>query len=177
MKNQKNIVKKHTSKRSQNEIEKIFKRNLAVSFCCAFTGFIFLVFIPLVDINGNTVQTIGAYIVAILFWCSIIFEILFSYLCRKNRKLMEEKIYQGNFLQNSYSGIISFFKNKEAMITDIVLFVSVIAIVILFWTKAKNEWLIITGVSLFFLSFNMHCLLNGRNYRYYKAYSKKQRGA
>ena len=72
-------------------------------------------------------------------------------------------------------GIMSFFKNKEAVVADIVLFISVILLGIILWMNVKIGWLIIGDVSFLVLSFNLHCILNGRNYRLLKSYKNNFR--
>lgn len=163
-------IPRHTKTR----IEKHFKRNLVSSLICPMVGCISLYFVPLVNFNGKPMQAISAYLIALLFWGSIIAEIVFSRRCRKTRRAMEYRLFKYKPLRYSYPGVISFFKNREATVADISLFVSAIFVAALLWLRVKVGWMILFGISLFFLSFSLHCLLNGRNYRYYKAYAKSR---
>ena len=62
-------------------------------------------------------------------------------------------------------GLIRFFSNKEATVADIVMLVSIVGfIVAMLCTDAL--WFVFACFALFVLSFGMHCLLNGINYRY-----------
>jgi hypothetical protein len=45
-------------------------------------------------------------------------------------------------------------------------------LVIVLCFNMKNPWLIITDVSFLFLSFNLHCMLNGRNFQYIRCLEK-----
>lgn len=175
MSNRISIDARNILQHKKAEMEKSFKRDLLVSLVCPFIGCISLYFVPFVDVTGNSLQTVGAYSIALIFWGSIIIEIFFSYQCTKTRKAMEDRLFMLKSPHYSHPGVISFFKNREAFIADIILFASAILVAALLWRQAKTGWMILVGVSLFLLSFNMHCLLNGRNYRYYKALKDKSR--
>lgn len=62
-------------------------------------------------------------------------------------------------------------KTREGLVADVVMFASLIAVIVIAWTQVKSQWLILSCVSVLYLSFNMHCLLNGKNYRYIKLLS------
>ena len=62
-------------------------------------------------------------------------------------------------------GLISFFKNREAKIADIVMFVSIICFIVTRICTDNIYWLFIFLASFVF-SFGMHCMLNGKNYIY-----------
>ena len=174
MNDQIDIAAHDVQRHAKSRMEKLFKRDLVASLICPVVGCISLYFVPLVNVTGTAAQTAGAYLIALLFWGSIIAEIVFSRRCRKTRKAMEYRLFKHKPLRYSYPGVISFFKNREATVADIVLFASAICIAVLIWLHVKIGWLILGGISLFFLSFNLHCSLNGRNYRYYKAYAKSR---
>ena len=48
--------------------------------------------------------------------------------------------------------------------------VTVVNLMIIVWVRVKNEWVVMINYSVFFLAFNLHCILNGKNYRYLKQY-------
>ena len=149
--------------------------NITISF--AVFEFVLILCIPLVNIDGSLIQRVGAYIIAAAFWISIVMECVFSHLSTYERKYVERKEYRNRTLKHSQPGVISFFKNLEATIVDIILFLSAIIVVIIAWLQVKTGWMIITCTSVLFLSFNLHCILNGKNYRYIKAlrlYKKEQ---
>ena len=174
MNDQINAAAHHISRHAKSRMENRFKRDFIASIICPIVGCISLYFVPLVNINGKAAQAMGAYLIALLLWGSIIAEIVFSHRCRKTRRAMEYCLFQYKPLRSSYPGVISFFKNREAMVADITLFVSAVFVAALLWLQWTSKWMILVGISLFFLSFNLHCLLNGRNYRYYKAYAKSR---
>lgn len=146
------------------------KMNINVFLCIgmACLQFVLLLLIPLSNIEGTKTQQMIAYIIAFLFWTSLIGEIVFVRLSSNERKRLDRKLHKGKEINQSFSGIFSFLKNKEAMIADITLFLSVILLGIIIWTNVKTSWMIIGDVAFLALSFNLHCILNGKNYRYLK---------
>lgn len=157
-----------------------YRRLVWLSIIRTLFGAVLIFLIPIVSITGSETQRIGAYSIALLFWVSLLAEIIITRICTRERKRLEHEEYYSRRLRYASFGLISFFKNREGSIADIVLFLSAIYIAIILWCHMQTGWMILLGVDLFFLSFNMHCILNGRNYRYYKNYKehvKKQRGA
>lgn len=62
-------------------------------------------------------------------------------------------------------GLISFFKNREAKIADIAMFVSIVCFIVTRICTDNIYWLFIF-LATFVFSFGMHCMLNGKNYIY-----------
>lgn len=139
---------------------------LSIGMACL--QFVLILCIPFLNIEGETKQQIISYIVAMLFWMSIFAEVLLARLSDRVRRKLERKLYRDKEIKNSMAGIFSFFKNTEAMIADIVLFVIVLLLGIIIWLHIKAIWVIIGTVSVLILSFSLHCIFNGRNYRYLK---------
>ena len=65
-------------------------------------------------------------------------------------------------------GIIAFFSNKEAMIADIATAVFAIAFIVGIFTAVSKGYLIYVFLFFLVLSFEAHCVLNGKNYAYIK---------
>lgn len=105
------------------------------------------------------------YVSGAFFWLGIIGTAYMAVkinICRKNSYRFNEQV--GNLKQ---FGLIHFFQNREALITDVVMFVSIIGFII---AKICTSKLLISFflLALFVFAFGMHCLLNGINYRYLK---------
>lgn len=145
---------------------------LSIGMACLQCGLLLL--IPYSNIEGTKTQQRMAYIIAFLFWTGIIAEMVFVRLSSNQRKMLEKKSRKGKSKNKSTLGVFSFVKNREAVVADIVLFLSVIILGIVIWTNVKTEWIIIGDVSILVLSFNLHCILNGRNYRYLKENKMKK---
>lgn len=146
------------------------KLNRYIYLCIvmACLQFLLLVLIPFANVEGTEGQRMFAYVIAFLFWTSIFAEIIFLCMANSQRKRLSRKLYRNKEISQSLLGIFSFLKNKEAMVVDIMLFLSVILLGIIIWTNVKTGWIIIGVVSVLVLSFNLHCIFNGKNYRYLK---------
>lgn len=148
--------------------ERHFRLFLRIAFVLPCIGTLLLCLVPFVSLSDYATIPIGAYFLAGMFWISIGLEIFCVLQCTGKRKQMEGNSNQSLGREATGFGVIHFFRNREATAADFLLFISAIAAAIIIWFEIENEWIIIGAVSLLFFSFHMHCLLNGRNYRYYK---------
>jgi hypothetical protein len=138
-----------------------------LTIVCVGAAFISLLLIPAIKL-----QKAMMYMIAAVFWISVILEQVFFWKCNSDRKQMERKTWPKRRQKNAPIGIAAFFKNPEAIVADAVLFISAISTTLIAAFRVQISWLIIMSISLLFLSFNMHCILNGRNYRCMKSYEK-----
>lgn len=105
--------------------------------------------------GGQTNRGI-AIISGVLFWAGLIAAIVFS--------VFINKITHKNGNDNKI-GLIMFFSNKPAIAFDGLSIISLIALVIcLIINRMSNISTII--FSIFIFSFEMHCVFNGKNYKY-----------
>lgn len=151
---------------------KRFKSAFCLSVIAVCVSTIALLLISFADMNGNIFEKVISYIAGLLFWSGLIMEQVFFYKANSLMKLIEKRLLKNKMpaYKNAQIGIISFFENREAIIADITLLLSTIFLVILSICRIKDSWLIPIGVAIMFFSFNMHCLLNGKNYKYIKKY-------
>ena len=140
----------------------------SMSILLASIPAVLILCIPLVSLESTGAQKIGAYIMAAVFWLCILLELWMIRMCSSERRWLEQRKVRSRSLAKSNPGVVSFLKTREGMIADIVMFASLIAVIAITWTQVKSQWLILSCVSVLYLSFNMHCLLNGKNYRYIK---------
>lgn len=154
--------------------QRLKKYNLITIFL-AVLEFVLILCVPLVNLDGSPAQKIGAYILAALFWICIAVEGIFVHLSTQERRWMERRGFRNRALKHSSPDVISFFKNQEATVVDVILFISALLVVILVWAQVKTGWMIMAGILVLFLTFNLHCVLNGKNYRYLKLYKKEQK--
>lgn len=163
------------------KILKKYQSFICISGIGCLTAGISLLFIPMVDLEGTTIQKVLALIVAGLFWIGLIVEIVFFVLANKQCNLIEERLIKkgSKSFKGTKNGAISFFTCKEAMIADVLAGLSLLALILLIVLKFTNDWLFVIIAVIFFFSFNMHCFLNGRNYKYLKEIQKfiKKQGA
>lgn len=106
--------------------------------------------------SGGQTNRLIAVISGTLFWIGLILAIIFS--------LFLNKITINKNNDNNIA-LIKFFSNKPAIVFDILLIVSLIAFVIcLIVNRMSNIATII--FSIFIFSFEMHCIFNGKNYKF-----------
>lgn len=151
------------------------KYGLIISASLSIFGAVLILLISLCNIDGTKAEKMCAYIIAVLFWATIIALVILTVKITKYRNYLQERGYRIRGIRHSPIGVFSFFKNKEAAVIDIVLFISAVSVGIISWTHISLSLVILFSISLLFFSFNMHCILNGRNYRYYKAFIKYQK--
>lgn len=149
--------------------EKQIYRYFRISILLVIISSVLILCIPFVDIDGTGIQKGLAYIIATAFWLCIILELPIIWLCSTKRKWLEKcRKEQGIAVSQFKPGVVSFMKTREGRIADIVMFASLITVIVIVCTQLKVQWLILSSVSVLYLSFNLHCLLNGKNYRYIK---------
>lgn len=85
--------------------------------------------------------------------CSVQYEQL-SRRCRLTKPYWRGKVRVG---------VTSFFKNREGMIADIAAIVLAVTAILLYLFKVETSWIVIPCVVLTLFSWNLRCLLNGKN--------------
>lgn len=105
--------------------------------------------------SGQTNRLI-AVISGTLFWIGLILAIIFS--------LYLNKITINKNNDNKIA-LIKFFSNKPAIVFDVLLIVSFIAFVICMIVNRMSNIAIII-FCIFIFSLEMHCVFNGKNYKY-----------
>lgn len=150
------------------------KLYIGVSIAFSVLSAAAICFIPLTNINGTQAERIAAYLIGALFWIGIVAEQISLWLMNLMRKSLERKLRRKNMptFRDDRIGLIAFFRNNEARIVDVVLFTFVIATALLSILRIQAEWAVIACVGFTFLLFNLHCFLNGKNYKYIKFYEK-----
>ena len=145
---------------------KAFSTVLTLVFIAQGVATTALMLIPLFD-----KPDIANYILAGVFWLSLLGEIILFKLCTIERIKYEQKngIKHRQKLPN---GLITFTSNVEATTADIALLLSALSLAIVAIFKLRSNGFMLLIIVMLFLSMNLHCILNSRNYRYYKWYRK-----
>lgn len=144
----------------------------------AFTVALALVFITLgvattalllIPLFGK--PDLANYILAGVFWLSFLGEIISFKICTIERIKYEQKngIKHRQKLPN---GLFTFTSNVEATTADIALLLAALSLAIVAIFKLRSNGFMLLIIVVLFLSMNLHCILNSRNYRYYKWYRK-----
>lgn len=100
------------------------------------------------------------YMVFVLFWGGLIAAIAATLIASSARR----KLYGNNI--SGLPGIISFFKNKESIISIIVCIIGIIALLTSGLFSARLKIILqFSGLFCSVLGFSLHCVFDGLNYR------------
>lgn len=105
---------------------------------------------PICSYDEEKAKMIMSIIISVFFWIGLIVGIIFNILLSKDNKLLKGKM-----------GIISFFKNKAAIIFDILFVISLILSLIVVVSKTALA-IGSVAIAICIFSFEMHCVLNGK---------------
>lgn len=98
-----------------------------------------------------------SYLSSAIFWVSIVsawmIKLILLVLIKRKQTI------------NGKPAIFTFFSNKAAIIADIIMFILLLAMIVIMFTKVANIVKLIS-ISLFILAFQMHIALNGKVYKY-----------
>ena len=109
--------------------------------------------------DATAADRAGSIIIGIIFWLGLIAGIVLTV-------LLSKKIKKTGFNEGKI-GLIHFFSNPIAIVFDCLMILSLIGSVLII--VFKSEQLIgYFVIALFIFSFEMHCILNGKNYLYIK---------
>lgn len=154
-----------------NRRKKLMLRNLEQSFLLTTIFFslsgLMIVFIPLVNNLGSLVEKIFSYFVAGVFWVGIIVGIVYLNKTRKLRQAIEKMINdkKDNLYTKQKIHWINLFSNPVASFFDLVMLISICALIILLITGRTNNWIIVFAVWILLYSIGMHFLFNSRSYK------------
>ena len=115
---------------------------------------------PLASFEREAWRKAVAYILASVFWLGIIAGVLFLRPVSKRRKRDTQ------YREISGSVLTRFFSNRTAVVIDVMLAVSFIALAAALIIRVMPQWAFSTILSVFVFSFETHWLFNGRNYTY-----------
>ena len=109
-------------------------------------------------------ETVLKILLSLLFWGGTALEQTFMWKANACRKKSENG--GGNRNIKMLPGICSFSKTEFGFITDAVLLLSTVTFVVLAignWGESVAQYILLF---LIVLSFRLHCIANGKNYRY-----------
>lgn len=112
--------------------------------------------------NGSDSLTAVGYLIGILFWAGLIAGSgcwIAAYIGCRQKKGMQTAI------ASERVGMLCFFQNRQAMIADVVLAISLIAM-ICNMIIGFNVWVSLLIIFLLLYSFHLHYLFNGRLYKF-----------
>lgn len=130
---------------------KLKKQEFISVFTFVLSSVSFMLFY-FVDYQKNNFAKALGYLLPAIFWLDLIIAVIMQILISSKLKM---KITKNRI------GVVSFFQNRYAAIFDGLMIVSFIITVILL-IKHTNSFIVFFIISLFVISFEMHCILNGK---------------
>lgn len=148
-----------------------FTRLINTAIVCSFISSFALLSCIFIGMNDISDKIIGI-IFPIIFWLGLIAEQILIWKSNSIRKSIEKssefrKIKPG-------IGVISFARTEAGLIADVVLAISFIVLLILMIFSIGENVLQYIFIFLLVLSFRLHCIFNGQNFRYKKILEKEE---
>ncbi len=123
-------------------------------------------------VNTEGKNQIPLLIFGVLFWVGLALEQIFFW---RSWKLMKEVDCKRKKRLKGRVGILSIGATTEGFAADIVFALALLTFILCEIVKFEESVLQYLLICVIVLSFRMHCILNGKNYRYRKINKKKGR--
>ncbi len=153
----------------QTKIDLVLLAGAFLSFLIMSAAFLIIPLESETLISGLSVFSFAA---GIMFWATLVLSIVFLVILSVRRKQFYKKY--GLKLNNDIKriGLFSFFKNKVAIVVDIVMVICLTALVTVFLISGGTEYICYVFIALSVFTVTMHCLFNGKIYFYVDARRK-----
>ena len=142
-----------------------FKQYFKCTVATVFVAFAALICIPILQFHEIGRNKTASYILAAIFWTSMLLEQILLRKCSLERKQIRNRSRRRK-KEKSKKGLMRFFGTKEAIAAAMVCLISAIATVGLAVFQIQERGAVIISVAIWFLSLNLCCILNGRNYKH-----------
>ena len=151
----------------------IYKSKYYLTLSIIFSFVSSIAIIPSMFLGENEKSNLVIKIVfPLIFWLGLGFE---QYFFWKSNNIRKEILSEGNYRKlNAKLGMISFLQNKYGAIADLILIVSLIILILLTIIKVGEKSVQYIFIFLLVLSFRLHTILNGKNFRYINYFVKKE---
>lgn len=130
-----------------------------ISCILFFVSDVCLVLFKFADFNCTGIKRYISYTLPSVFWISLLGALLIQiviYVKIKNASQIK---------QNKKIGILTFGSSKAAMIVDVTTLILFVLLVIVLILKNSSVFAF-TIIGTFIFSFEMHCIINGKIFRY-----------
>ena len=142
-------------------------RLMSLSLILIAVSSLSLICVTFADFGGTGFQRFAAYFTGVVFWTCLIAGYILLFMVSKRRKA--DKSVK---MKDTRPGIICFFTGKKAKIADITMFAVIVLFLIFLFIPGVSPAVRIIFIALLVLTVQMHCILNGVNYRYTRALSE-----
>ena len=135
---------------------------LAIAFIAVASGTFLLMPLVTEATQNRRMLTIA---IGIAFWLSSIAGYALLLAANIERRwFINHKAYRDVKI-NCLPGVISFFQNIPGTVFDVIMFMSLVMLLIITFTKWRYDYISYILLSLFYLSLNLHSMFNGRIYK------------
>lgn len=148
-----------------------FTHMMNAAIVCSFVSSFALLSCIFIGMNEVSDKIIGI-IFPIIFWLGLIVEQILIWKSNAVRKEIENIGETRKF--RGRPGIINIWKNRYGAIADIVCIASLLQLVVFTIIGIGEEAIQYILIFLLVLSFRLHCILNGQNFRYKKYLEKRK---
>ena len=142
-----------------------------VSFAVSFLS---LSAIPLSQHLTDKGQRITGYIIAAIFWLFLIVGFLIVFLTKRRQQTVRRKLKSMRLLRAHQSpGIISFSLSPLTITIYMIFMIGLIVVIsdmIFHWVPG---YIMFPIISITLVAFMMHCVIDGENYKIYKAFTSR----
>ncbi|MCI8371754.1 MAG: hypothetical protein HFI75_05045 [Lachnospiraceae bacterium] len=147
---------------------------LIVSILLFFVMSASFLIMPL-DIYMERVSSSAVNIISgLCFWIPLVGGCIMQFFLAMRRKQWM-RIHKKAMDSQKRVGVVSIFENKPAIVADLVMIISFVVCVAVFACTDGSGYFCYIIVALFVFSFCMHCILNGKNFRFTAGQTKMQR--
>lgn len=150
---------------------KKFSLKINLSIVASIISSISIIASAFIGKNGSTDKAIQVSF-PLVFWVGLIAEQVLIWNANSIRNKLEA---EGRLRRiRGKPGVLSILQTEEGAITDLILILSVTAFVILLLFGIGKGFVQYLFISLIVLSFRLHCIFDGKNFRYKKYLAKRK---
>lgn len=144
------------------------KRSILLTLIAALLSSLSLSLIPLSNGFEEGESHVLAYIIGVVFWLGFLIMLLSSHITKKKLARYREKLIANERMQKQRVGIISFSKSWKMWILYGLVLIGIVLLltdIVIGWLP---EWVTLPLLSLTLAAFEIHCILDGKNFKTYQ---------
>ena len=134
------------------------------SVICFILNAASFLFMPLATSQADLTDKKSLFVTGTVFWVTLLIGVALLWFANLERREFARTRLNCDYKMGCRIGVISFFRNIPAVVSDVVMISSAIALAVIIITKQTNISLTFAVISILVLSLYMHCLFNGRIY-------------
>ena len=144
----------------------VFRQCIFFSVLCSVLSSVPIALISIA--KGSEESKILGLLIPAVFWLGLSGEQFFFWRANHYRKMLEKQNGRYPKRIRGKPGIFSLFRTTEGMAADVLFLISLIVFIVIASFGVGKEALQCIMICCVILSFRLHCIFNGINYRYYK---------